>query len=84
MFSIDITRTADRFLSKLPKKDKEIILNKLYSIRFRPFHFVKKLEGTRLWRLRISDYRAVLDIIISGNKITVVRIGHRKNIYSRL
>jgi|TARA_B100002003_G_C14020539_1_gene492136 mRNA interferase RelE/StbE len=84
MFSIDITSKAFKFLSKLNDKEKEIILNKIYSIRDNPFRFVKKLEGAKLWRLRIEDYRAVLDIVISGNKITVLRIGHRKNIYKNL
>jgi len=84
MFSIDITQTADKFLDKLQKKDKEIILKKIYSIRDNPFHFIKKLQGTKLWRLRIKDYRAVLDILISGNKIIVLRIGHRKNVYKNL
>ncbi|MBW2974190.1 type II toxin-antitoxin system RelE/ParE family toxin [Candidatus Woesearchaeota archaeon] len=84
MYSIDITETANKFLDKVPKKDREGILKKLYSIRFEPFHFVKRLEGTKLWRLRIQDYRAVLEIIIKGNKIIVVRIGHRKDIYKRL
>ncbi len=81
MFSVDITRTANKFLDKLQRKDREILLKKLYSIRNNPFHFVKRLEGTKLWRLRIKDYRAVLDILISGNKIIVLRIGHRKNVY---
>jgi mRNA interferase RelE/StbE len=84
MFFIDITQKSLKFLDKLNHKDKDIILNKIYSIRNDPFRFVKKLEGTRLWRLRVRDYRAVLDILISGNKIIVLRIGHRRNIYDKL
>jgi len=81
MFQIELTETAKNFLKKLQKKDAEIILNKIYSIRENPYRFLKRLQGEKLWRLRIGDYRAKVDVIVSMNKIIVIRIGHRKNIY---
>jgi len=81
MFQIELTETTKGFLKKLQKKDAEIILNKIYSIRENPYRFLKRLQGEKLWRLRIGDYRAVVDVIISMNKIIVIRIGHRKNVY---
>ena len=81
MFSIQIEKNAEDFLKKLQKKDAEVILNKIYSIRDNPYRFLKRLQGEKLWRLRIGDYRAIVDVIVSMNKIVVVRIGHRKNIY---
>jgi len=81
MFQIELTNTAKKFLEKLQKKDSEVILNKIYSLRTDPFRYVKRLQGDKLWRLRIADYRAIVDIVISLNRIIVVRIGHRKNVY---
>jgi mRNA interferase RelE/StbE len=81
MFQIELTETAKDFLKKLQKKDAEIILNKIYLIRENPYRFLKRLQGEKLWRLRIGDYRAIVDVIVSMNKIIVIRIGHRKNIY---
>jgi len=81
MFQIELTETTKDFLKKLQKKDAEIILNKIYSIRENPYRFLKRLQGEKLWRLRIGDYRAVVDVIVSMNKIMVIRIGHRKNVY---
>ncbi len=81
MFQIELTETAKKFLKKLQKKDAKIILSKIFSIRENPFRFLKRLQGEKLWRLRIGNYRAKVEIIISMNKIIVVRIGHRKNIY---
>lgn len=81
MYKIEFTRTSENFLKKLNKKDSEIILNKIYSIKENPFRFLKKLQGEKFWRLRIADYRAIVDIIVSANKIMVMRIGPRKNIY---
>ncbi len=81
MYEIELTETAKKFLEKLNKKDAEIILNKIYSVRENPFRFLKRLQGEKLWRLRIGDYRAVVDVFISLNRVIVIRIGHRKNIY---
>ncbi|HRZ85839.1 MAG TPA: type II toxin-antitoxin system RelE/ParE family toxin [Candidatus Paceibacterota bacterium] len=83
MFQIELTETSKDFLKKLQKKDAEIVLSKIYSIRENPYRFLKRLQGEKLWRLRIGDYRAIVDVIVSINKIIVLRIGYRKNIYDR-
>jgi len=83
MYSIQIEKNVENFLKRLQKKDAEIILNKIYSIRENPFRYLKRLQGKKLWRLRIGDYRAIVDVIISMNKIIVLKIGYRKNIYDR-
>lgn len=83
MYSVHIEKNAEDFLKKLQKKDAEIILNKIDSIRDNPFRYLKRLQGQKLWRLRIMDYRAIVDVVISMNKIIVLRIGHRKNVYVR-
>ena len=72
---------SEKFLKKIPRKDSEIILKRFYSIRENPFSHLKRLQGYKLWRLRIIDYRAIIDVVVSGRKIIVLRIGHRKNIY---
>ena len=81
MYSIKIEKNAENFLKKLPKKDAEIILKKIYSISGNPFRFLKRLQGQELWSLRISDYRTIVDVMIVQQKIIVLRIGHRKNVY---
>ena len=81
MYILELTKISKDFLKKINKKDSELILKKIYSIRDNPFRFIKRLQGEKLWRLRIADYRAIVDVIISANKIIVVRIGHRKNVY---
>ena len=82
MYSIQIEKNAEDFLKKLQKRDAEIILNKIYSIRENPYRFLKRLQGEKVWRLRVGDYRVIVDVIVSMNKIIVIRIGHRKNIYN--
>jgi mRNA interferase RelE/StbE len=81
MYLIQIEKNAENFLKKLDKKDSEIILKKIYLLRDNPFRFLKRLQGEKFWRLRIGDYRAIVDVIISGNKIVIIRIGKRCNVY---
>ena len=45
MYLINIEENAKKFLKKIPKKDAEIILKKIYSIRENPFRFLKRLKG---------------------------------------
>ncbi len=81
MFEIEFTETAQKFLKKVESKEAEIILWKIYSIRENPFRYLKRLQGQQLWRLRIGDYRAIVEVVVSHNKMIVVRIGHRRNVY---
>lgn len=81
MYFVEITKKAKQFLKKISKQDSEIILKKLYSIRGNPFLYLKRMKGKKLWRLRVLKYRVIIDIIISGKKIIVLKIGHRKKVY---
>jgi mRNA interferase RelE/StbE len=47
-------------------------------------HGVEKVKGTELLRTRVGDYRIIFYIDDKENKITVVRIGHRREIYREL
>ena len=82
MYSIELTKKSEDFLKKISGEDSEMILKKIYSIKDNPFPYLKKLKGQKFWRLRITKYRAIIDVLVVGKKITVLRIGYRKNIYN--
>ena len=84
MYSIELTENPKKFLKKIPKKDVEIILNKINSIKENPFRSLKRLKGYKLWRLRVLKYRILIDVVISGNRIIVLKIGYRKNVYNEI
>ncbi|MBR9701533.1 type II toxin-antitoxin system RelE/ParE family toxin [Candidatus Pacearchaeota archaeon] len=81
MYSVKFSKNAKNFLKKVPRQDHEIILKKIYSLRDNPFRFLKRLRGRKLWRLRVLKYRAIIDVVVSGRKIIVLRIGYRKDVY---
>ena len=75
---------SDLAIKQLRKFDKEIgqrIISTLERIRIRPDAYVKKLVGDEGYRLRVGNYRMILDIDKEKLIILVLRIGHRRNVY---
>jgi len=83
MYSVLVTNKAEKQLNKFPKHIRAIILNKIFLIRNNPFRHLKKLEASNLWRLRIMDYRAIIDILISQKKIYVLSVRKRAKVYGK-
>ena len=45
-------------------------------------HNCQKLRGTKnSWRIRAGDYRVVYEIDDAARTVTVIKIGHRSNVY---
>lgn len=43
----------------------------------------KRLKGESAFRLRVGDYRIIFDFDQKTQKIIIIGIGHRKNIYKK-
>jgi len=81
MYSIIFSKKAEEQLFKLPEELQKRIVNHLERIKIRPYHFVEKLVNTPYFKLRVGDYRLILDIKNKELLIFVIKVGHRKNIY---
>ena len=81
MFKLIYADEVFKQLEKLEKSIQERIINTLERIRIRPYPYVKKLVASPYFRLRVGDYRAILDIKNDEMTIMVVEVGHRRNIY---
>lgn len=77
--------SAIRDLKKLPKPVIRVILNKLdfYTKTKNPLRFAKPIKDKSLgsFRFRIGDYRIIFDVDSKGNRIIILAVGHRKDIY---
>ena len=71
-------------LKKLEHKIQERIIKSLERIRVRPEAYVTKLVGDPGYRLRVGDYRVIMDIDKEKLHILIIKIGHRKNIYQKI
>ena len=80
-YSIVIEKPAERFITKLPRPDKERVLKAIYKL---PEGDTKPLKGHpgRL-RLRVGDYR-IIYIVDNGKLVVcVIDAGNRGQIYRK-
>jgi mRNA interferase RelE/StbE len=80
-YEIVLSDRAFKQLKKLDRNIQERIVSSLERIRVRPEDHITKLIGDPGYKLRVGDYRVILDIDKNILKILVIKIGHRKNIY---
>ena len=83
MYSVELTNTAKKQFSKLNNILKKRIVANLARSRVRPYAHIKKLVGGPYFRLRVGDYRLILDIKDNKLIILVLELGHRKQIYKK-
>lgn len=81
-YNVSILPCAKKELSRLPNEVytavKEALLN--LSQNPRPFG-CKKLTGREGWRIAVGKYRVVYEINDKEKTVTILDIGHRKDIY---
>ena len=83
MYEIIFSQKAKKQLFKLEKNTQERIIAALERIRIRPEDFITKLIGDPGYKLRVGNYRVIMDIDNNNLLILVIKVGHRKEIYKR-
>jgi len=83
-YQIFFTDKAKKHLEKLEKVDQERIIKSLERIRIRPETHITKLVGDPGYKLRVGDYRVILEIEKDKLIILVLMISHRKNVYGKM
>ncbi len=83
MYEIEFTSASKRQFLKLDKSVQERIGSVLERIKIRPEHFLEKLVGEPGYKLRVGDYRLILEVIHDKLMVLVLEVGHRRNIYKR-
>jgi len=83
MYEIIFDEKAIEFLEKIEKNTKKRIYNKIISTKEHPFHYFERLSKRNEFKLRVGDYRVIADIDETIKRISILVIGHRKNIYKK-
>jgi len=81
MYEIQFDKRALDFLNKLDYEIKKRIWNKLQECKQEPLRFLKPLTQIKGYKLRVGDYRIIIDVQEKIKILYVEKIGHRKNIY---
>ena len=84
-YEIVFKKSAAKELQSLPKKIQQKILDAVQLLALNPYTEllqIKKMKGTdALYRVRIQDYRVIYLIENQIIKVTIIKIGHRKEVY---
>ena len=80
-FEVIFDEKAIDFLNGLPKEMKERIFNKIIAAKEHPHHFLKRLVGRNDYKLRVGDYRIIVDLNLLEKMMKVTLIEHRSVVY---
>ncbi len=84
-YEIVFKKSAFKELQSLPTNIQLKILDAVRLLSLNPYTEllqIKKMKGIdKLYRVRIQDYRLIYIIENQTVKITVIKLGHRKDVY---
>ena len=84
-YSIQILRRAQKELAQLPKGEYERIKGAVQNLANDPRPAgCKKLTAREGWRIRVGDYRVIDEIDDAKQELTVLHVGHRRDVYKFL
>ena len=83
-YTLVFTRRAEKDIKKLDPSIKKRLGKALLRLRENPKQLSEQLTDPRIgtYRFRMGDYRVIFDI--EDKDITVLRVGHRSDIYKRV
>ena len=81
MWEVLLHPKADKFLNGLEHSLRERIKSKLRELREDPFRFLEHFEGSDYYKLRVGDYRALIDVDFQKKLLKVQILDHRSKIY---
>ena len=81
MYAIKFDKQALNFLNKLDFQIKKRIWDKLQECKQEPFRYLKSLTEIKGYKLRVGNYRIIIDVQEKIKVLFIEKIGHRKNIY---
>ena len=82
-YEVIFSNKALKQLKKMERGVQERVVAVLERTRTRPEAHVIKLVGDPGYKLRVGDYRVIVDIDVKELRILVLKVGHRKTIYKR-
>jgi mRNA interferase RelE/StbE len=80
-FEIIWSESASRALRKLDRQVARRVFLKVGELSNDPHRGVRRLVGEPYYRLRVGDFRVILDIDGQRLRVLVLKVGHREAIY---
>jgi mRNA interferase RelE/StbE len=83
VYSVEFTSAAARQVRKLPPEHRIRVQARIRELGAdpRPVGATKLVGEMTAWRVRIGDYRVIYDVFDDVLVVTVVAVGHRREVY---
>lgn len=81
VYSIIWSESAARQLAKLDRSVARRILDRVQTLESNPLRNLRRLVGVPYYRLRVGDYRVIVEVTESRLIVLVLKVGHRSSIY---
>ena len=84
-YLVQFTAGAVRQIKRIPRPVQSRVLDAIADLGGQPRpRGSRKLAGEEVaWRIRVSDYRVIYEILDTSLTVTVVRAGHRRDVNDR-
>ena len=83
-YKLVIKKSVAKDLRPIPNKDVARILERIESLQENPRPSgCEKLSGLERYRIRQGIYRIIYEVIDERLIVTIVKVGHRKQVYKR-
>jgi len=80
-YTVVITESAQRDLDRLDRSVARRIVARLEGLREDPLRQLGRLVNSPLYRLRVGDWRVIVEVDQSEVRVLVVKVAHRRSIY---
>ena len=81
-YRISVLRRALKELEQLPQKHYQRVRDAIRHLASNPRPIgCLKLTGREGWRIRVGVYRVIYDIDDNQQSVTVLNVGHRRDVY---
>jgi len=81
VFRVEFSELAAEEFRKLDKSVRERIARKLRTVALDPARHLTRLRSVEAFKIRVGDYRAIVDVDWQQRIVYVLSVGHRSTVY---
>ena len=82
-YNLHFLRSAEKELRRIPSVYLQKIMGKLHALTENPRPEGAQMlkGGSRYFRIRHGDYRIIYEVLHDDRRVTIIKIGHRREVY---
>ena len=81
IWTIIYSKDAQKQLDKLSKDARKRIILKLDEVEKSPFSYLERLQKSKFFKLRVGDYRILIEVINDKLILYLIKIAKRSRVY---